>query len=135
MRRAVRKLAERPLREAAINEQLKHRRQAYELRQAERRKHDREIAERLRRAVLRVVPEKGPPAAAALLDIGTRTIRSFVGSELLNLPAALDDYDLIAALWVRETLYAVDIRDHEKWQLTDLKPPQKTRQLNRAGEK
>ena len=135
MRRAVRKLAERPLREAAISEQLKHRRQAYELRQAERRKRDREIAERLRRAVLRVVPEKGPPAAAALLDIGTRTIRSFVGSELLNLPAALDDYDLIAALWVRETLYAVDIRDHEKWQLADLKPPQKTRQLNRAGRK
>ena len=135
MRRAVRKLAERPLREAAINEQLKHRRQAYEVRQAERRKRDREIAERLRRAVLRVVPEKGPPAAAALLDIGTRTIRSFVGSQLLNLPAALDEYDLIAALWVRETLYALDIRDHEKWQLTDLKPSQKTRQLNRAGRK
>jgi hypothetical protein len=63
-------------------------------------------------------PSKGPAAAAALLDIGTRTIRSFVGSELFNLPAALDHYDLIAALWVRETLYALDIRDHDKWQLT-----------------
>jgi len=135
MRRAVRKLAERSLRGAAINEQSQRRRQAYEVRQAARRKRDRAIAERLRRAILRVMPEKGPPAAAALLDIGTRTIRSFVGPELLKLPAALDEYDLIVALWVRETLYALDIRDHEKWQLTDLKPPQKTRQLNRAGKK
>ena len=135
MRRAVRKLAERPLQQAAINEQLKHRRQAYEAREAERRKRDREIADRLRRAVLRIVPEKGPPAAAALLDVGDRTIRSFVGSELLDLPTALDDYDLIAALWVRDTLYALGIRDHERWQLVDLQPPQKTRQLNRAGRK
>jgi hypothetical protein len=135
MRRAVRKLAERRLKQAAIDEQLRDRRQAYEAREAERRERDRALAENLRRTVLRVVPEQGTLAAAALLDIGQRVIRSFVGSELLELPAVLKDYDLIAAIWTRETLYSLGIRDHDRWRLVDLKPPQKTRQLNRAGRK
>jgi hypothetical protein len=135
MRRAVRKLAERRLRQATIDEQLRIRRQAYEACEAERRKHDRALAVNLRRSVLRVVPDRGAPAAAALLDIGQRVIRSFVGSELLELPEVLQDYDLIAALWTRETLYSLSIRDHDPWRLVDLKPPQKTRQLNRAGRK
>ena len=135
MRRAVRKLAERRLKQAAIDEQLRHRRQAYEAREAERRERDRALAEHLRRTVLRVVPDQGSPAAAALLDIGQRVIRSFVGSELLELPAVLQDYDLIAAIRTRETLYSLGIRDHDHWRLVDLKPPQKTRQLNRAGRK
>jgi hypothetical protein len=135
MRRAVRKLAERPLRQAAINEQMGHRRRAYEARQAEQRARDRVTAEQLRRAVLRVVPENGPAAAAALLDVGRRAIRCFVGPELRNLPAALEEYDLIAGLGARESLYALGIRDHDRWRLVDLRPPQKTRQLNRAGRK
>ncbi len=135
MRRAVRKLAARQLQQAAMDEYLRPRRQAYALREAERRERDRGIAERLRRAVLRIVPKTGSPAAAALLDIGHHAIRSFVGPELLDLPAILEDFDVIAALWARETLYALDIRDHDRWQLVDLRPPQKTRQLNRAGRK
>lgn len=135
MRRAVRKLAERRLQRAAIDEQVRERRQAYAVQQAERRKRDRALAVNLRRCVLRVVPAQGPAAAAALLDIGQRVIRSFVGAELLELPTVVQNYDLIAALWTRETLYALGIRDHDPWRLVDLKPPQKTRQLNRAGRK
>jgi len=135
MRRAVRKLAERPLRQAVINKQMQHRRQAYETRRAEQRARDRATAEQLRRAVLRVVPENGPAAAAALLDVAGHAIRCFVGPELSNLPAALEEYDLITGLWVRESLYALGIRDHDRWRLVDLRPPQKTRQLNRAGRK
>ncbi len=135
MRRAVRKLAERPLREAVINEQMKRRRQAYKVRQTEQRARDWATAKQLRRAVLRVVPEKGPAAAAALLDVGRRVIRSFMGAELVDLPAALEEYDLIAALSAHESLYALGIRNHDHWRLVDLRPPQKTRQLNRAGRK
>ncbi len=51
------------------------------------------------------------------------------------MPEVLQDYDLIAALWTRETLYSLSIHDHDPWRLVDLKPPQKTRQLNRAGRK
>lgn len=135
MRRAVRKLAERPLQRAAIDQQMVRHRRAYKAQQAEQRARDRALAIQLRRAVLRVVPEEGPVAAAALLDIGRREIRSFVGEELLSLPATLDKYDVIAALWVRESLYGLGICDHDRWRLVDLRPPQKTRQLNRAGRK
>jgi hypothetical protein len=135
MRRALRKLALPQLRQAAVDEQVRRHRQAWASREAERLERDRRIAERLRRAVLRVVPENGPAAAAALLDVGDRVVRSFIGSELFELPAVLEDYDLIAALWVRDTFYALGIRDHDRWRLVDLKPPQKTRQLNRAGRK
>ena len=38
-------------------------------------------------------------------------------------------------LWVRESLYGLGICDHDRWRLVDLRPPQKTRQLNRAGRK
>ena len=135
MRRAIRKMALPQLRQALIDKQLAQHRQERTAREYEQREHDRSVAERLRRAVLRVVPENGEPAAVALLDVGDRSVRSFVGSELWDLSAALKDYDLVAALWVRDALYALGIRDHDRWRLVDLKPPQKTRQLNRAGRK
>ena len=59
--------------------------------------------------MLRVVPEEGPVAAAPLSDIGRREIRSFVGEELLSLPAALDKYDVIAALGPREPVRVRDL--------------------------
>lgn len=121
--------------EVPLTEQVRHRHQEYEARRTEQRLRDRALAKQLRRAVLRVVPEEGPTGAAALLDIGRREIRSFVGEELLSLSAALDEYNVIAAIGIRESLYALRIRDHERWRLVDLHPPQKTRQLNRAGRK
>jgi hypothetical protein len=39
----------------------------------------------------------------------------------------------VAALWVRETLQAVGVCDADRFRLVDLKPPQKTRRLNRQG--
>ncbi len=39
----------------------------------------------------------------------------------------------MAALWVRETLQAVGVDDADRFRLVDLKPPQKTRRLNRQG--
>jgi hypothetical protein len=59
--------------------------------------------------VLRVVPDKGPPAAAAFLDIGTGAIQTFVGDELDEFPAAFEAFDLIAAIAVREALHAAGL--------------------------
>jgi hypothetical protein len=80
-----------------------------------------------------LVPDTGTPAAAALLDVGSRTVRSFVAPEIAELRAALANFDLIAALGPREALHAMSIHDPDRWQLIDLRPPKKTRRLNRRG--
>ena len=90
-------------------------------------------AARLRRAVLRIVPDDGPPAAAALLDVTARAIKTFVGDELAQLPAAIGAFDVVAALRVREALYAAGISDPDRFRLVDLQSPRKTRRLNRQG--
>ena len=90
-------------------------------------------AAQLRRAVLRVVPDHGSPAAAALLDVGARAIKTFVGDELAQLPAAIEAFDLVASLRVREALYSAGIADPDRFRLVDLQSPQKTRRLNRQG--
>ncbi len=64
-------------------------------------------AARLRRAVLRVLPERGSAGAAAVLDVGAHTVHAFFGDELAELPSLLVSFDVVAALWVRESLHAV----------------------------
>ena len=133
MRRAVRKLAVAGREQEVRDEQLKRYREERQIVLAEEREQARQVAATCRRALLRVVPDKGPVAAAALLDIGSRTIRTFVGDELAELGAALEAFNLVAALWVREALQAVGVPDADRFRLVDLKPPKKTRQLNRQG--
>jgi len=133
MRRVVRKLAVAGREQEVREEQSKRNREARQIVLAQEREQARQVAAALRRALLRVVPDKGPVAAAALLDIGSRTIRTFVGDELAELGPALEAFDLVAALWVRETLQAVGVPDADRFRLVDLKPPKKTRQLNRQG--
>jgi hypothetical protein len=133
MRRAVRTLARAGQMEEAIREQ-QHR--YHEVRKAElavEQEQARREAARLRRAVLRIVPDQGPPAAAALLDVAARAIKTFVGDELAQLPAAIAAFDLVAALRVREALYSAGISDPDRFRLVDLQSPQKTRRLNRQG--
>jgi DNA-binding transcriptional regulator YdaS (Cro superfamily) len=133
MRRAIRKLACQELTrqaQAHIWEQLAQQRKAAE---AQRQEQDRRVAQGLRRAVLRLVPAGQSPVVAALLDVGAHVIRSFVGPEIPELRAALEKFDLIAALGPREALHTMHIRDVDRWRLVDLKPPKKTRRLNRQG--
>jgi len=94
---------------------------------------ERRAAARLRRAVLRVLPEDGPAEVAALVDVGGHAVHTFFGDELTELRALLDSFDLVAALSVRDALRALDVRDPDRFHLTDLKPPKKTRRLNRQG--
>ena len=133
MRRAVRKMG-RPVREREIHEQhWKRTRKERQVVLAREREQARHAATRLRRALLRLVPDKGPPAAAALLDVGERAVRTFIEDELTELPAAIEAFDLVGALRVRESLESLGVLDADRFRLVDLKPPQKTRRLNRRG--
>jgi hypothetical protein len=94
---------------------------------------ERDDAARLRRAVLRLVPDKGMPVAAALLDVQAHTIQTFVGQELQELRAAIEVFGFVAARRVREALHAIGVSDQDRFRLVDLRPPRKTRRLNRQG--
>lgn len=92
--------------------------------------HRAELA-RLSRGLLVTFP-LSCPRAAVLLDVGQRTIRSFVDDGLDKLRARLSTYDIIGALQVRARLRALEFDPGER-RLAELEPPQKTKQLNRSG--
>ena len=132
MRRAVRKLARPVLIQHARHEQwLKLREERDAVLAVERQRQAQKIA-LLRRAVIRAVPETEAPGAVALAAIGTRSIRTFVGGELAGVVDVLAEFDVLIGLHVRETLHGVGV-DPDRWRLVDLKPPQKSRRLNRRG--
>ncbi len=47
-------------------------------------------------------------------------------------PEALSGFDPLAGLHIRETLQGLHL-DPDRWRLVDLRPPQKSRRINRAG--
>jgi hypothetical protein len=132
MRRAIRKLSHPVLVQRAQRvEREKH----FAVRRAEldaEARRDAEIARKLRRAVVRVVPSAEDPWAAAVLDVGQRSIRTFIGREVTELAGALEQFDVIAGLYIRDTLLALRL-DADRFRVVDLKPPKKSRRLNRAG--
>lgn len=133
LRRAIRKLARPRQVEEARKKHWEQVSRQHELESARQWEQAQQAAAHLQRAVLRVLPDRGPAAAAALLDVGAHTIQTFVGDELASLRTALERFDLVAALGVRETLRALDVPDPDRFRLVDLSPPQKTRRLNRQG--
>jgi hypothetical protein len=132
MRQAVRKLARPVLLQHAREEQWAQVRAERETVLAEERRRHAQQALRLRRAVLRAVPEAEAPQAISLLDVGTRSIRTFVGRELAAMVDVLADLDLLVGLYLRETLHGLGL-DPDRWRLVDLRPPQKSRRINRRG--
>jgi len=95
MRRAVRKLARPVLIQQARHEQwLKLREERDAVLAEERQRQAQEIAH-LRRAVIRAVPETEAPGAIALVAIGTRSIRTFVGGELAGVVGVLAEFDVL----------------------------------------
>ena len=133
MRRAVRKWAAPGRLNEIRNERWKRHAAERQVVLAREREQARQIAAGLRRALLHVFPAKGVATAAVLLDIGSRVLETFTGDRIFELAAMLEAFDLVAALWVRETLQAVGVCDADRFRLVDLKPPQKTRRLNRQG--
>ncbi len=132
MRHAVRKLARPVLIQHARDEHWAKVREEREPLLAEERRREAEEAARLRRAVLRAVPEGEAPQAIGVLDVGTRSIRAFVGSALADVVGMLAEFDLLAGLYLRDTLHRLRL-DPDRWRLVDLKPPQKSRRINRSG--
>jgi len=103
-----------------------------ELLHAGRRFREKTAAEALRRAVVRVVPDAERPEAMAVLDVNEHTIRTFLPGELEQVAEAIASFDLLAGIHVRRTLEALRLQP-DRWRLVDLKPPRKTRRLNRQG--
>ncbi len=133
MRRAVRKLAAPGRLRDMRDERWKRHAEERQVVLARERQQARQTAAEMRRALLHVFPAKGAATAAVLLDIGSRVIETVLGDRLHELPARLEAFDLVAALRVRETLQAVGVHGADRFRLVDLKPPQKTRRLNRQG--
>jgi len=133
MRSRVRETARPVLVQRAHSRDTARWREAHDALQAARRRDLARASEKLRRAVLRVVPGGGAaPQGAALLDVAERTLRTFPPGAIADLAGALDAFDVVAALDVRATLAGLGL-DPERWRLADLSPPRKTWKLNRAG--
>lgn len=132
VRRAVRHLAETTLRQRALAAHWKERQVVWEQEREARQARERREAGALRRAVLRCLTVGGTPAALTLLDCGQRTLRTFAREQLGAAIAALDDYDVLAGLSIRDDLFRLGL-DPDRWRLADLSPPQKTKRLNRRG--
>ena len=102
---------------------------------AERAVHGAELAA-MSRALLVAFPAHDPirsePQAAALLDVGAHTIRTFIGAELEQLPPLVEGYDILGAMGIRPLLRALGV-DATGRRLADLDPPQKTKRLNKRG--
>ncbi|MBI4179150.1 hypothetical protein HY522_07000 [bacterium] len=132
LRRWVRKIAGPRLVYEAHSEQIKRNMREREKAEAENNVRQAAEAVRLRRAVLYAIPEGAAPRAVGVLDIKARTIRTFLGDELSGIPAVLAEYDLLVGLHTRDALYRLNL-DPTRWMLVDLKPPQKTKKINRQG--
>ncbi len=76
------------------------------------------------RALVATYPQRSP-RVAALLDVKTRAIETFVGPEIDALPERLGGYDSIGAVDVRGTLRGLGFDPGER-HLAELAPSQKT---------
>jgi len=92
--------------------------------------HAAELA-KLRRVIVHAFPA-AEPAAVVLLDVGERTLATFIGAEIAAAKARLDAFDVIAAVDVRALLRALGYEPGGR-RLADLGPPQKTKKLNARG--
>lgn len=99
---------------------------------AERRRaaHAAELAAK-RRALLYGFP-RSAPVGVALLDVGERSIETFVGPELAALDQRLAEFEIIGAMDVRAVLRSLGFDPGDR-RLAELGPPQKTKKLNKRG--
>jgi len=132
MRRAVRKLARPVLIQRANSERwrLAHE-QAEEQRRIELARL-REQAVARRRAILHGAPVPDELEAAVILDVENRSIRTYNREEFSQLRSALVHFQVLAGVHIRNLLQTLGVAPDD-WHLVDLKPPQKSRRLNRAG--
>ncbi|MEQ8765628.1 MAG: hypothetical protein RL885_17015 [Planctomycetota bacterium] len=121
-----------------LRENLRHEHIAQNLSRAresrtEGRARDEALAEQYRRALVRVLPRDGEPQAAALLDLASHSIRTFVGpTELEEWRSLLGQYDVLVGDEILPLLERLG-RDPNAWKTIDIRPPQKTKKLGTNG--
>lgn len=86
---------------------------------------------RMSRLILHSFPP-ARPSVVVLVDIGRRLLTTLTGDEVARTRGILATYDVIAALDGRQQLHALGL-DPTGRRLADLRPPQKSYQLNRRG--
>ena len=134
MREDVRRMAKSVLMRRHRSEVAKARCAQLEALRSERERLEREQATKMRRAIVRAVPEPFDLVGLAVCDVASREIEVFVGVETADATPLLLEYDLIAGEYVSDTLDALGVETNALT-LTDLRPPKKTRVLNKRGRK
>jgi hypothetical protein len=87
--------------------------------------------DRQRRLVLRAAPGS-PPAAVCVADLQARTVRTFQGEALAQLPALLEAADELIGVDPRATLRAIGV-DPTRWRIKDLGTTPKSITVDQAG--
>jgi len=98
--------------------------------EGEREAHGKELAG-MRRVLVHAFPASRPESVV-LVDVAERKITTFIGQEIAQATHRLAGYEIICALGVRALLRTLRVEPGER-RLTDLGPPQRTKQLNRRG--
>jgi len=86
---------------------------------------------RMSRVILHSFPPVRP-ALVVLVDVGRRQLMTITGDEIIRAGEIIATYDVIAALDARQQLRSLGL-DPTGRRLADLRPPQKSYQLNRSG--
>ncbi len=134
VRREIRRIAGSVMQQKERSAQVAVRIEEYRIKKEEEQRLDEEQLASWRRAIVHVEPSPPAPAAAVVLDMRERTIKTFLGDQRGGLLQVLAEYDWLAGLSIRATLTGLGL-DAERFRLAELSPAQKTRTLNRQGRK
>lgn len=134
VRREIRRVAGSVMQQKERAAQVAVRIEEFRLKQEEEQRADEEQLASWRRAIVHVEPSPQAPAAAVVLDMRERTIKTFLGDQRAELQQVLTEYDWLCGLSIRATLTGLGL-DAERFRLAELSPAQKTRTLNRQGKK
>jgi len=134
VRREIRRVAGSVMQQKERSAQVAVRIEESRLKQEEEQRADEEQLASWRRAIVHVEPSPQAPAAAVVLDMRERTIKTFLGDQRDELQQVLTEYDWVCGLSIRATLTGLGL-DAERFRLAELSPAQKTRTLNRQGKK
>jgi hypothetical protein len=125
LRRDIRRMASTRLRHQAEADRARAWRAVHQAKRAEERRREFDEARRARRALVHVVMVDGVPRAAAVIEVGTREQRLFIGEQVADLPDHLTAFDFLAGVDIRPSLRSVGV-DPDRWWLAELRPIQRT---------
>jgi hypothetical protein len=125
LRRDIRRMASARLRRRVEADRARAWRAEHQEKRTEDERRDLDEARRARRALVHVVTVDGLPRAAAVIEVGTRDQRLFMGDQLADLPDHLGAFDFLAGVDIRPSLRSVGV-DSDRWWLAELRPTQRT---------